>query len=183
MQSKENLRELLKVVLKARLLFDEEKQRPIFVKLSPDLSFKELKEIVDVTKWKECKVDGFIISNTTTDRDFELKSEHKTEIGGLSGKPLKEKATQMIEDVYKLTNGKTTIIGVGGISSGQDAYEKILKGASAVQIYTSFVYHGPPVVTRIKRELNDLLIENGYGNVSEAVGKGVKLEKKRFFFW
>ena len=164
-------------------MFDVEKQRLIFVKLSPDLSFDELKEIVDVTKKKECKIDGFIISNTTTDRDNNLKSKHQTESGGLSGKPLKEKSTKMIEDVYKLTNGKSTIIGVGGISSGQDAFEKILAGASVVQIYTSFVYHGPPVVTKIKRELNDILVQNGYSNVSKAVGNGVKLNRRRFFFW
>lgn len=152
MQKKENLRELLKEVLKARLLFDEEKQRPIFVKLSPDLSYDELKAIIDVTKRRECKVDGFIISNTTTVRDLNLKSKHAVEIGGLSGKPLKEKSTKVIEDVYKLTNGKTVIIGVGGISSGEEAFEKILAGASVVQIYTSFIYHGPPIVTKIKKE-------------------------------
>lgn len=184
MQKKENLRELLKEVLRARLLFDEEKQRPIFVKLSPDLSYDELKEIVDVTKRKECKIDGFIISNTTTDRDLNLKSKHRDETGGLSGKPLKDKSTQMISDVYKLTNGKTVIIGVGGISNGQEAFDKIVAGASAVQIYTSFVYHGPPIITKIKRELNEILVSNGYENVSEAVGKAVKLKKRSWlFFW
>jgi dihydroorotate dehydrogenase len=183
MQKKENLRELLKSVHEARLLFDEEKQRPIFVKLSPDLTFAELKEVVDVTKRKDCKIDGFIVSNTTIDRDLNLKSKHQAESGGLSGKPLKEKSTKMIEDVYKLTNGKMTIIGVGGVSSGQDAYEKILAGASVVQIYTSFVYHGPPIVTKIKKELSEILVQNGYENVSEAVGKGVKLNRKKFLFW
>jgi dihydroorotate dehydrogenase len=182
MQRKENLRDLLKEVLKARLLFDEDKQRPILVKLSPDLSFNELKEIVDVTKNKECKIDGFIISNTTTERD-NLQSKHRTESGGLSGKPLKEKSTKMIEDVYKLTNGKCVIVGVGGISSGRDAYEKILAGASVVQIYSSFIYHGPPIVTKIKKELNEILLENGYKNVQDAVGKGVELKKSKFFFW
>lgn len=183
-QRKENLQELLKLVIKARLLFDTEKQRPIFIKISPDLSFEELKEIIDVTKKKECKVDGFIISNTTSDRNLDLHSKNPSEEGGISGKPLREKSTKMIEEVYKLTNGKATIIGVGGISNGQDAYEKILAGASAIQIYTAFFYQGPPVVTRIKRELNEILLSNGFQNVSEAVGKGVKLEKRfRFFFW
>lgn len=183
MQRKEKLKELLKEVLKARLLFDEEKQRPIFVKLSPDLSYLELKEIVEVTKKKECKVDGFIISNTTIERDPNLKSKHSAESGGLSGKPLKEKSTKMIEDIYKLTNGKYAIIGVGGVSSGRDAYEKILAGATVVQIYSSFIYHGPPIVNRIKRELNEILLENGYANVQDAVGKGVELKKSKFFFW
>lgn len=71
--------------------------------------------------------------------------------------------------------GKIPIIGVGGIFSGEDAFEKILAGASALQIYTALIYHGPPIVTKIKSELADLLIENGYNNVNEAVGKGVKL--------
>ena len=79
----------------------------------------------------------------------------------------------MIKTVYLLTKGKVPIIGVGGIFNGQDAYEKILAGASAVQIYTSFIYHGPPVVSKIKRELHNLLSENGYNSVADAVGKGV----------
>lgn len=70
--------------------------------------------------------------------------------------------------------GKIPIIGVGGVFSGQDAYEKILAGASAVQIYTALIYHGPPVITKIKRELTELLRNNGYSNVNDAVGKGVK---------
>lgn len=183
MQSKENLRKLLREVCKARLLFDEEKQRPIFVKLAPDLSHKELKEIVEVTKEKDCKIDGFIISNTTIERQPSLQSKHRDEIGGLSGKPLKDKSTKMIEDVYKLTNGKISIVGSGGVSSGQDAYEKILAGASVVQIYTSLVYHGWPVVTKIKRELNELLVANGYESVTDAVGKGVQVNRRSWFFW
>ena len=182
-EGKEYLRDILKEVLKARLLFDEEKQRPIFVKLSTDLSSEELKEIINVTKRKECKIDGFIISNTTLDRSPNLKSQHRFENGGLSGKPLKEKSTKMIEEVYKLTNGKVSIIGVGGVFDGKDAYEKILAGASVVQIYSAFLYHGPPVVKKIKRELNEILLTNGYQSVSETVGKGVKLERKFKFFW
>lgn len=182
LQKKKNLQEVLKVVVKARLLFDEEKQRPIFVKLSPDISSEEIKQIIDVTNKKECRIDGFIISNTTADRNLNLKSENQYEAGGLSGKPLKEKSTKMIEEVYKLTEGKVTIVGVGGVTNGKDAYDKILAGASVVQIYTALVYHGPPIIQKIKRELNDILLSNGYKNVSEAVGKGVKLER-RFKYW
>lgn len=80
--------------------------------------------------------------------------------------------------------GKVVIIGVGGISSGQDAYEKILAGASAIQIYSSFVFAGPPVITKIKKELDEILRANGYKNVEEAVGKNVIIPKKsRFFFF
>lgn len=95
--------------------------------------------------------------NTTTSRPSDLKSQCKDEIGGLSGQPLKDISTRCIRDFYRLTNGQIPIIGVGGISSGQDAYEKILAGASLVQLYTSFALQGPPVVRRIKRELDEIL--------------------------
>lgn len=181
LKKKENLRMVLVEVNKARKLFDEEKQRPIFLKLSPDLTNNELKDIVDVTKEKNCTVHGFIISNSTLDYNFNLQSKHHDiQNGRLSGKPVREKSTRMIEEVYKLTNGKAAIIGVGGILSGRDAYEKILAGASALQIYTSFILYGPPVVNKIKRELSELLANDGYKNVSEAVGKNVKLQQKRF---
>ena len=181
-----NLQELLREVHKARLLFDAEKQRPIFLKLSPDLSENELKEIVKIARMKEHKVDGFIISGASTERNLNLQSQnkHRTEFGGLSGKPLKERSNKMIEDVFKLTNGKAIIIGSGGIFSGKDAYEKILAGATAIEIYTSFMYYGPPIVNRIKRELNEILLQNGYQNVKEAIGKGVAMKKTKFlFFW
>lgn len=78
-------------------------------------------------------------------------------MGGLSGEPLKDISTKCIKDVYRLTKGQIPIVGVGGVASGQDAFEKILAGASLVQLYTSFAFQGPPVVRRIKRELNEIL--------------------------
>ena len=179
MQEKEILKKLLTEVVKANHSLDFPK--PIFLKLSPDLSDAELKDICGIIKRKECKVDGLIVSNTTIDRAMVLRSQHQTESGGLSGRPLKQKSTRMIEDAYKLTDGKVVIIGVGGISSGQDAYEKILAGASAVQLYTSFVFQGPPIVTNLKKELDNILRENGYQSVQEAVGKGVSKDKKSWF--
>lgn len=179
MQQKDILKVLLTEVVKTNLSL--ELPKPIFLKLSPDLSEAELKDICATIKKKECKVDGLIVSNTTVDRSMVLVSKHKDEIGGLSGAPVKERSTKMIEDVFKLTQGKVPIIGVGGVFTGKDAYEKILAGASAVQIYTSFVYHGPPIVTKIKKELDELLTSNGYQHVSEAVGKGISNEKKSWF--
>ena len=105
----------------------------------------------------QCRVDGIIVCNTTVSRPSDLQSVHKIEIGGLSGLPLKDISTQCIKDFYRLTNGQIPIIGVGGVASGQDAFEKIQAGASLVQLYTSFAFHGPPVVRRIKRELDDIL--------------------------
>ncbi|KAI8421725.1 hypothetical protein MSG28_009700 [Choristoneura fumiferana] len=129
-----------------------------------DLSEQEKKDIVAVINKKESKVDGLIISNTTTERPGLVHQDLSKEAGGLSGKPLANKSTEMIKEMYRLTKGKVPIIGVGGVFTGQDAYEKILAGASAVQIYTALIYHGPPVVSKIKQELADLLLKNGYSN-------------------
>mgnify|MGYP001114007757 CR=1 FL=1 len=133
----------------------------------------------------EYGVDGMVISNTTVSRPDSLKSAAKTEKGGLSGKPLKEKSTETIREMllrgvgvkrrYRLTEGKVPIIGVGGIASGEDAYEKIKAGASAVEVYSALVYHGMGLVPKIKKELSELLEKDGYANVSEAVGKDVEL--------
>lgn len=110
-----------------------------------------------------------------------LRSENANEIGGLSGKPLKEKSTRMIEEVFKLTSGKIPIIGVGGVSSGQDAFDKILAGASAVQLYSGFVFQGPPLVTKVKRELDEILQKSGFENVEQAVGQGVQKDSKHWY--
>lgn len=147
---------------------------PILLKLAPDLTNIELKQIVNVIKQKGCVVDGVIISNTTVDRPFSLMNENRNEIGGLSGAPLTDRSTELIRKLYNLTGGDVPIVGVGGIFSGQDAYDKILAGASAVQIYSSFIYHGPPIVCKIKKELDGLLKENGYRNVADTVGMGMK---------
>lgn len=116
------------------------------------------------------QIDGLIISNTTIARE-NLTSPSKEEAGGLSGAPLSASSTLMIKDMYKKTKGQIPIIGAGGVFSGQDAYEKIRAGASLVQIYTSYAYHGPPIVTRIKRELNALLESDNCNSVQDAVGK------------
>lgn len=158
-----------------------ETPKPILLKLAPDLTHDELKDVCKTIKRKECQVDGLIISNTTIDRSVTLRSSNANEIGGLSGRPLREKSTRMIEDAYKLTDGKVPIIGVGGIGSGQDAYDKILAGASAIQLYSSFVYQGPPVVTKVKKELDEILERNGYDHVAQAVGQGVTKEKRSIF--
>ncbi|KAG5666363.1 hypothetical protein PVAND_014394 [Polypedilum vanderplanki] len=178
LQQKDSLKTLLCKINETKKQIETPK--PIFVKLAPDLTQSELKDICNTIQRKDCHVDGLIISNTTIDRSVALNSSNAFEVGGLSGKPLKEKSRRMIEDVYKMTNGKIPIIGVGGIGSGQDAYEKIIAGASAIQLYSSFVFHGPPLVTKVKKELDDILKSNGYQNVQQAVGKGVQMDKKSF---
>nr|XP_023012028.1 dihydroorotate dehydrogenase (quinone), mitochondrial [Leptinotarsa decemlineata] len=170
MQNKDILKNLLSKVVEARNNLPIKEKPCLLLKLAPDLSMQEKQDIADVLKQKECRVDGLIVCNTTVDRPSSLTSEWKGEIGGLSGKPLKDMSTEMIRDMSKLT-GRMPIIGVGGISTGQDAYEKIKAGACLVQLYTSMVYEGPPVVAKVKRELEQLLKQDGYKNVSEAIGQ------------
>lgn len=177
LQKKEELQQLLTDINVVRDAVEQfsTKKPPLFLKLAPDLSPDEMNDIVTVISKKESKVDGLIISNTTIDRPPHLTNkDFINETGGLSGKPLTNKSTQMIKDMYKQTKGKVPIIGVGGVFTGQDAYDKILAGASAVQIYTAFIYHGPPVVSKIKQELAQLLEKDGYSSVNDAIGKGVK---------
>lgn len=174
LQYKNQLHLLLAAAIKVRNTLPIEHRRPILLKLAPDLSYAELKDIADIINNKECSIDGLIISNTTTIRDNTLKSLNSKEVGGLSGAPLRSRSTKIIAEMYQLTKGKVPIIGVGGIFNGQDAYEKILAGASAIQLYTAFIYYGPPVIHKIKNELHQLLTENGYSSVSEAVGKDSK---------
>lgn len=181
LQHQDELRSLLSQVLAARDAIaaarPDRHRVPIALKLAPDLSDDDLQNVARVIARKECAVDALIISNTTVERP-DLRSEFANETGGLSGAPLTERSTRLVERVYRLTGGRVPIVGVGGVFSGRDAYEKILAGASVVQIYTSFAWHGPPVVARIKRELEALLAENGYGSVAEAVGRGAAAAKK-----
>ncbi|XP_055608249.1 dihydroorotate dehydrogenase (quinone), mitochondrial-like [Uranotaenia lowii] len=171
MQNKSTLQILLSEVLKARNMLPESERKPILVKLAPDLSDEDLQEVVSVIKRKDCAIDGLIVSNTTIERPPSLKSINAGQLGGLSGAPLKERSTELIAKVYKWTGGKIPIIGVGGVSNGQDAYEKISAGASAIQLYTALIFHGPPVVTRVKQELAQILQEKGFESIEQAVGK------------
>lgn len=166
LQNEKELTELLENVTDAR--DNLEKKVPILLKLAPDLSSTERENIANIAM--RYKIDGLIISNTSVARPETMVSEFKNEVGGLSGVPIKDGATQMIAEMYKYTNGRIPIIGVGGISSGIDAYEKIKAGASALQIYTSLVYGGPPVIIKIKSELAALLQRDGYKSIKDAVG-------------
>ncbi|KAM4639349.1 dihydroorotate dehydrogenase (quinone), mitochondrial isoform 5-T5 [Amazona ochrocephala] len=168
LQGKAELQDLLAKVLAARDALPCTQKPAVLVKIAPDLSTQDKQDIASVVC--ELGVDGLIVSNTTVSRPSSLQSRQRSEPGGLSGKPLRELSTQTIRDMYSLTRGQVPIIGVGGVSSGQDALEKIRAGASLVQMYTALVYHGPPVVQAVKQELEELLREQGFRNVMEAVG-------------
>ncbi|UYV64313.1 DHODH [Cordylochernes scorpioides] len=143
-------------------------RKPLVLKISPDITDSQKESIARIALEK--KVDGLIVSNTTVTRPESLNDPDKKETGGLSGKPLEPISTKLISDMYILTQGKIPIIGVGGISTGEDAYRKIRSGASLVQIYTALIYEGFPVVSKIKRELEECLRKDNYTNISQAVG-------------
>lgn len=170
----EKLRDLQGKVALAALLNGVMKTRdalarpiPVFLKIAPDLNDQELVEIAEVAA--NTKIDAIIATNTTLSRDG-LISAHRNETGGLSGAPLFEKSTRLLARLSELTKGNIPLIGVGGIGSAQDAYDKICAGASAVQLYSALVYQGLSLVTDITKGLDKLLAANGYANIADAVG-------------
>ena len=142
---------------------------PLLLKVSPDIQDNHISEIIDVATKSD--ISAIIITNTTDGNRDNLKSEIK-EQGGLSGEPLQQISTNMIKKFYKKLNGKIPIIGVGGVNSGKSAYEKIVAGASLLQLYTGFVYRGPSAAKDIKKELIQILKAEGLNNIQEAIGKG-----------
>tara|TARA_B100000963_G_scaffold107781_1_gene93750 strand:- start:704 stop:1747 length:1044 start_codon:yes stop_codon:yes gene_type:complete len=142
---------------------------PIAVKISPDINDQEIKKITEVLLSNN--IEAIIISNTSDSSRDSLKNIQKHQKGGLSGKPIEEKSSKLINKFYKLLNGRIKIIGCGGVDSGKSAYEKLLAGANCVQLYTGMVFRGPNVVKMIKKELKELLIADGVKNFTEIIGK------------
>ena len=142
---------------------------PVFLKIAPDLTPEELAEIAEVAI--ASGLDAIIATNTTLSREG-LKSASRNEMGGLSGAPLFEKSTRVLAQLSKLTEGKLPVIGVGGISTPEQAYQKIRAGASAVQFYTAMVYEGIGLAARLARGLDALLERDGFASVADAVGTG-----------
>ncbi|OGE76065.1 MAG: dihydroorotate dehydrogenase (quinone) [Candidatus Doudnabacteria bacterium RIFCSPHIGHO2_02_FULL_48_21] len=155
------LRQLLEKEPLKKILNALPRSKPLLLKISPDMDNAQLDEIAEVAL--ETKIDGIIATNTIA-----------TPEGGLSGEPLRRRSTEVINHMYKKLNGQLPIIGVGGIFSAEDAYEKIRAGASLVQIYTGMIYEGPGLVKRIKKGLVELLRRDGFMNISEAVGVSAK---------
>lgn len=167
LQGKDALSALLAGVIAARAELD--RKIPVFLKIAPDLSPAELEDVAEVALTSG--IDAVIATNTTLSRDG-LRSAHRDQAGGLSGAPLFEKSTRILALLSVLTEGKLPIIGVGGISSAEQAYEKIRAGASAVQLYTALVYHGLSLGAEIAKGLDKLLERDGFDNVAQAVGTG-----------
>jgi dihydroorotate dehydrogenase len=147
----------------------QHQEKPVFVKIAPDMDFAQVDEIIEVVQ--SFKLTGIVATNATAFMRDTVKSPLGREPGGLSGRPITTRVTNFVSHIYKSTRGRLPIIGVGGIFNAEDAYDKITAGASAVQIYTGFVYEGPAAVKRINQGLVKLLERDGFRSVAEAVGQ------------
>lgn len=164
LQNREELTRLLDTMIAARA---KGGYKPILLKIAPDLDAHALDEIAQVVR--ASGIEGLIVSNTTIARP-PLRSAHAGEAGGLSGKPLLAPSTLVLAQMHQRLGGAVTLIGVGGIASGEDAYAKIRAGACLVQLYTALAFHGPGLVGRIKRELLACLARDGFAKLTDAVG-------------
>ena len=160
------LQELLASILKEKN--DLKSKVPIAVKISPDINENQINLISEILLENEIKV--IIISNTSESSRDKLSNIQRHQKGGLSGKPIETKSNILINKFYKLLKGKIKIIGVGGVDSGQAAYDKFLAGADYIQLYTGMVFKGPNIAGIIKKDLKDLLLRDGVKNFTEIVG-------------
>jgi dihydroorotate dehydrogenase len=178
-----NLRELQRPDLLTELLQSLQKRngelaqansgrpRPLLIKIAPDLDQAQIESIIEVAL--QANISGIIATNTTVRRDGLRTSAAEVQAcgeGGLSGAPLRDQSNQVISLVYRLTRGELPIIGVGGIFTAEDAWDKISAGASLIQLYTGFIYEGPGIAKRINQGLAEILRREGFNSIDEAVG-------------
>ncbi|MBE1236660.1 quinone-dependent dihydroorotate dehydrogenase [Phaeovibrio sulfidiphilus] len=161
---------------------------PLLLKIAPDLTDEDLRDIAAVALGEDGTgvpgsggsatplLDGLICTNTTIERPASLKSPQASQGGGLSGEPLKERSLEVLRTMYRLTRGRVPLVGVGGISSGEDAYRRIRAGASLIQVYSALIYEGPPLIERIKTDLGRCLRADGFTRLEDAVGADVPLD-------
>jgi dihydroorotate dehydrogenase len=177
LQSRENLLPLLeRVKEERRLTCNQNNLPPLLVKLAPDLDEEQQEELAQAAL--DGDIDGLILTNTTLERPEFLPEEFRSQMGGLSGKPLTQKSTAIIRNFYYLTKGKIPIIGAGGISNAEDAYDKIKAGASLIQLYSALVYHGPELAHQINKDLLTFLKRDGFKSITEATGTEKTKEQK-----
>ena len=160
------LQDLLKSIMEEKKNLNS--NIPIAVKVSPDITEDQVSQISEILLEHEIK--AIIVSNTSEANRDKLGNIQRHQKGGLSGKPIEEKSNILINEFYKLLKGKIKIIGVGGVDSGQSAYDKFIAGADFVQLYTGMVFNGPNIAGIIKKELKELLIRDGVKNYTEIIG-------------
>jgi dihydroorotate dehydrogenase len=168
LQESRSLRALVERIVRHARDLTTRHHIPVLVKVSPDLSPSDLKAAVDASL--EGGAAGIVATNTTVTRHGLTSAEATTEDGGLSGGPLKERANETCRLLFAHIGRRAPIIGVGGIFTADDAYERIRAGASLVQLYTALIYEGPGVVSRIVGGLSERLVRDGFSQVSEAIG-------------
>ena len=164
--NEDELNELLNLIEKEKKILKT--TVPITVKISPDIQDQNINIISDLLL--KHNVEALIVSNTTDKSRENLSNINKLEKGGLSGKPLEKRSNELINKFYKILKNKIKIIGVGGVDSGQSAYQKIISGASLVQLYTGMIYQGPSIASKISEELINILDKEGVKNISDIVG-------------
>lgn len=167
LQGRAALAALLAGVMEVRAGLDQ--KIPVFLKIAPDLTDSDLADVAEVAL--ASGISGIIATNTTLSREG-LHSPHKAEAGGLSGAPVFERSTRVLARLSQLTGGRLPLIGVGGISTPEQAWAKILAGATAVQIYTALVYEGLSLAARVARGLDRIAEREGFARVSDATGTG-----------
>ena len=174
----ENLRDFhegKKLIELLKIINEEKKKKnttiPIMLKISPDINDSTIDEISEIAI--DNSITALILTNTTNINRNNLIELQKNEIGGLSGKPLEDISNNIIKKFYKKLNGKIIIVGVGGVDSGKSAYNKIISGASLVQLYTGMIFKGPEIVKNIKRDLIDHLKNDGVKNFKEIIGQRI----------
>jgi dihydroorotate dehydrogenase len=158
-----------------RALAKSSNPKPLLVKIAPDLSEAELELIIEVATRLE--VAGIIATNTTLSRDGLQTTNDRVKAfgeGGLSGAPLRRRSNEVISSIYRATGGKLPIIGVGGVFTADDAWEKIISGASLIQLYTGFIYEGPGVARKINDGLLEILKREGFSRLDDAIGCAVR---------
>ncbi len=172
LQSGYDMARLLSAVREARETIAKEQaglgSKPLFVKIAPDLTDEQLADTVSAIQ--SSGIDGLVATNTTLSRAG-LQHAHQREAGGLSGKPLQKRSTQVIREVYRATGGSLPIVGSGGIFTADDAYDKIRAGASLVQIYTGLIYQGPALIKQIAHGIRTRMKADGFQNIAQAIGQ------------
>ena len=170
LQAREPIEQLFARVLEARRRSapDPDRPPPLLAKVGPDLTEEQVHDIAEVAI--AAGIDGLIVGNTTLERPAALRSRHRSEAGGLSGRPLAVHANACLTAMYRYTRGRIPLIGCGGIANGADAYARIRAGANLVQLYSALVFDGPGLVQTIKADLARLLTADGFASVADAVG-------------
>jgi dihydroorotate dehydrogenase len=174
LQKDEDLRKIIescKFVNESESKLQGKSLKPLLVKISPDVDDEQLVAIVNTARSNGC--NGIIATNTTMSRPSEISASEQAlfaQTGGMSGLPVQQTSTEMISKIYKMTNGEFPIVGVGGIMSGEDAWQKICAGASLIQAYSGFVFEGASLTKQVVNGIDKKMKQNGYSSLDQAIG-------------